>query len=344
MKVIIFIIFNFFISGILLKTVYNFLLKKNIIDIPNQRSLHTTPKVRGGGIAILLCYELFVLLFFLFGYITDVLFISQIAGGVILGTVGWIDDRNHVPVITRIFFHLLSAIILLFLFDCYTVINILGINYYVYGFGAVIFVFLTIWMINLYNFMDGIDGIAVSQLIMPSIFIIVILGLNHNYEVSLLSLIMIASSLFFYKYNWPPSKMFMGDVLSGFIGYYFASLTLYINNVLQLSIFIIPVLMSVFIYDATVTLFKRIIKKEKIWEAHNDHYYQEFAKVYGHKKVTIAVIIIDFILFIPAYVIFKFPKFDLYIALFTYIFLSAIIFLFKRKYLKDIKITGRHES
>jgi Fuc2NAc and GlcNAc transferase len=137
--------------------------------------------------------------------------------------------------------------------------------------------------------------------------------------------------------------MFMGDVLSGFIGYYFASLTLFINNELELSIFIIPVLLSVFIYDATVTLFKRIIRKEKIWQAHNDHIYQKFAKVYGHKKVTIAVIIINFILFIPAYVIFKFPEYDLYVASVTYLFLFITISSLDRKYLKDIDLKSRYK-
>ncbi|GAJ19638.1 unnamed protein product, partial [marine sediment metagenome] len=86
------------------------------------------------------------------------------------------------------------------------------------------------WLINLFNFMDGIDGIAISQAIIPSIFLVVFFGYNGHYEVLYLAIIMIISSMFFYKYNWAPSKMFMGDVLSGFLGYYFAVLTLYINN------------------------------------------------------------------------------------------------------------------
>jgi Fuc2NAc and GlcNAc transferase len=337
MKLIFIIILNLIFSWILLKLAYNFLLEKNIIDTPNQRSLHTTPKIRGGGIAILICYELFILLFFLFDYIAKELFISQIAGGVIIGTAGWLDDRNHVPVIVRFLCHFLSAIILSYLFNRLLSVNILGTDYNLSILGAVIFVLYVVWMINLYNFMDGIDGIAISQLIVPSIFIAVVSGLNHYNEAYLISIIIIASSIFFYKYNWPPSKMFMGDVLSGFIGYYFAALTIYLNNILKISIFIIPVLLSVFIYDATVTLIKRIVKKEKIWEAHNDHYYQKFAKVYGHKKVTVAVIIFNFILFLPAYIIFKFPKLDLYIAIITYIFISGIVYLLKRKYLKIYK-------
>jgi Fuc2NAc and GlcNAc transferase len=343
MKIIILILLNLTFSWLLLKLAYNFLLKNKIYDHPNQRSLHTSPKVRGGGIAILLCYELFILLFFLFDYIDKYLLISQIMGGIILGFVGWIDDRNHVPIGIRFLCHLLSAILLLFLFNWFPVVNIFGKDYYLYGFGVVIFILFAVWMINLYNFMDGIDGIAISELIVPSVFIAGIFGIYQHYEISLLSLVIIASSIFFYIYNWPPSKMFMGDVFSGFIGYYFASLTLYINNILQLSIFIIPVLLSVFIYDATITLSKRLLKKEKIWEAHNDHIYQEFAKKYGHRKVTIVIIIIDFSLFLPAFLIFRFPEFDLFIAILTYFFLSVSIFLFKRKYLKDIKINNRYE-
>jgi Fuc2NAc and GlcNAc transferase len=134
----------------------------------------------------------------------------------------------------------------------------------------------------------------------------------------------------------------MGDVFSGFIGFYFASITLYINNVLRMSVLIVPVLLSVFIYDATITLVKRILKKEKIWHPHSTHYYQKFAKKYGHKKVTVSVIIINIILFVPAYLIFIKPKFDLYIAFFTYLILFLSEFLLELKFLKDTPVKNRY--
>ena len=342
MKISILIILNFILSWMLLKWCYYFLLKNNIFDHPNQRSLHSIPKVRGGGIAILLCYEIFIFIFYLLGYLYWNFLIAQLAGGIILGMVGWIDDRNHVPVIVRFTCHFISAIILLFLFNWVSSIKILGAEYYIYFFGNIVFVFYAVWMINLFNFMDGIDGIAVSELIVPSVFIAIVFGINNHYELSLISVIIIASSIFFYKYNWPPSKMFMGDVFSGFIGFYFASITLYINNVLKMSVLIVPVLLSVFIYDATITLVRRILKKEKIWQPHSTHYYQKFAKKYGHKKVTVSVIVINIILFVPAYLIFIKPEFDLYIAFFTYLILFLSEFLLELKFLKDTPVKNRY--
>lgn len=342
MKLVLLIAFNVCFSYLFLAQTYNLLQKFNIFDHPNHRSLHSIPKLRGGGIAILLSYEIFVFICYILKYLSFELFMSQIIGGMLLGMVGWIDDRKHVPVIIRFACHFLSAISLLYLFNWLPVIKILGDQFFIYFFGTIIFCIYSVWMINLFNFMDGIDGIAVSELIVPSVFIAIVFGINNHYELSLISVVIIASSILFYKYNWPPSKMFMGDVFSGFIGFYFASITLYINNVIKMSVLIVPVLLSVFIYDATITLVRRLLKKEKIWQPHSTHYYQKFAKKYGHKKVTVLVIIINIILFVPAYLIFMKPEYDLYIAIITFFLVFLSEFLLELKFLKDTPVKNRY--
>ena len=335
-KLILLAVSNVVFSWFSLEFVYRYLKKKNIIDIPNKRSLHSEPKVRAGGIAILASYLLFIFLYSLFGYIGVYLLLSQFVGSLILGTTGWFDDRKGLPVWIRFSAHICSSVTMLFLFNGMPSIYIFDRQFHISLFGTVFMIFFSTWMINLYNFMDGIDGLAISQLIVPSIFLATFFGLNGYLEITYLTVIMILSSMCFYKYNWPPSRMFMGDVLSGFLGYYFAFLTLYINNVLHHSFFIVPLLMSVFIYDASFTLIKRIINKEKIWHAHSSHYYQQFAKVYGHKKVSIAIIIINILLYFPSFLLIKFPTFDVHITILTYLLLAVMILFLKRKLLKNV--------
>ncbi len=330
-----FIIVNLLFSFFLTKKVYLYLNRKNIIDVPNQRSLHIVPKVRGGGIAILLSYEIFILIMFSFNYLNKDIYYTQVLGGLLIGFVGWHDDKGDVPVLLRFVLQIVSAIVLLYFFNWFSQLNILGMQYNLLMTGNVIFALYTVWLINLYNFMDGIDGIAISQLIVPSIFIAVFFTLQGHLDVAVLAVIMVCSALPFYKYNWPSSKMFMGDVLSGFLGFYFASLTLYINNYLNLSFLLIPVLLAPFIFDATFTLIKRLLKREKVWRAHNSHYYQQFAKVYGHKTVTVGVIAINIFLYIPAYLILKYPEYDLFISLIVYFFIAILMYFLKGLYLSE---------
>jgi len=95
--------------------------------------------------------------------------------------------------------------------------------------------------------------------------------------------------------------------------------------------------MSVFIYDSTLTLFKRILNREKIWEAHSNHSYQKFAKIYGHKKVITAIIAVNFLLFIPGYLTLKFSEYDLYFCLLTYFTLGCVIFFLEKKYIMKLQ-------
>ncbi len=337
MKLLFLLFANGVFSWFSLKLLYSFLRKKKIFDLPNNRSLHGRPKVSAGGLAILISYSLFIFLFFIFDYISIRLMLSQLIGGFILGLVGWFDDIKSIPIVIRFPAHISVSIIALLFFNGFFSVNLLAGTVYLPIIGNVIMLLYISWLINLFNFMDGIDGIAISQTIIPSLFLAVFFGHGGHYEVLYLVIIMIISSIFFYKYNWAPSKMFMGDVLSGFLGYYFAILTLYNNNILKYSFFLIPILMAIFIFDATFTLIKRIFRREKIWIAHSSHYYQQFAKVYGHKKVSIVIIIINIFLFVPAFLVLKYQQYDLYITILTYSFLGLLIYFLKRKLLIERK-------
>ena len=332
---LLFIAANLGFSYLVLNYSYSYLKSKNFLDYPNKRSLHSIPKVRGGGIAIMISYELFMTLYYLSGSLSLPFFLSQISGGLILGTSGWLDDKRSIHAGPRFIAQVVSALAALYFLDSLSSITILGTSLNLTGLGNILFILYAVWMINLYNFMDGIDSIAVSQLIIPSVFLVFFFLIQGPGEMAMVPLLAISSSIFFYRYNWPPSKMFIGDVLSGFLGYYFAVFTLHLNNKTEVSIFLIPILMAVYIYDATVTLIKRSGRREKIWEAHSNHYYQKFAKKYGHKKVVLIVILADLLLFIPAYLTLKYPQYDLFICLITYAILGSSVHIIDHIYLKQ---------
>ncbi len=326
---------NFVTACLFMLLVYRLLKKKQVLDKPNDRSLHETPKLNGGGIAILAAYLVFMTVFLAYGYVSPGLYGTLLAGGVLLGVTGWFDDIRGLPVWLRLGVQFAAAVFLLLFFGGLTDINLLDRVWHIGIAGTMLAIPYTMWMINLYNFMDGIDGIALSQLILPSLFIGAAAFSTGSYGISFACISMVFSSVCFYRLNWPPSKMFMGDVLSGFLGFFFAALTVYLNNEGGFSVLLVPVLLSVFIFDATVTLLLRTVRGERIIEAHSRHIYQQFAKVYGHRPVTLSVMAINIALYAPALLIIHYPSFDLVITLAVYGVLALVLLILKRIFLKS---------
>jgi len=196
-------------------------------------------------------------------------------------------------------------------------------------------VFYVVSMINIYNFMDGIDGLAISEANTTLIFLLFFSLIKMDYTFTFLLLSLFIPLLFFYKYNWSPARMFIGDVLSGFLGFFFAMLTFYLWQKFKISFWLVPLLMMVFIFDSSLTLVKRLGRREKFWLAHNTHYYQRFAKKFGHKKVTKFIISLNFLLYGPALIIIFFPTYDFLVFAGTYIALFVFISLLEKRYLLE---------
>ena len=319
---ILLISFTFIFSFVLTYYVRRFALKNNIIDTPNERSSHSNPTPRGGGLAIVLSFYFAVMAFFFLGYIeTDIFY--ALLGISSIAIIGFIDDHQHVSARYRLLVHFFAAA-----WVCYWLGTIpwnLSEHWLVVGFIWCVTLFYLVWLLNLYNFMDGIDGIATIEAMTIILSVIILLLLDNNPLNIDIMMALFAALLGFIIWNWPPAKIFMGDVGSAFLGILMGSFSLITANDGSLDFSIWLILMAVFITDASYTLFIRLIRGEKIYEAHRSHSYQIMSRLYGHKRVTMAVLIVNCCWLLPlAYIGHNYEQFFVWLLIAAYLPLVLI--------------------
>jgi Fuc2NAc and GlcNAc transferase len=152
-----------------------------------------------------------------------------------------------------------------------------------------------VWTLNLCNFMDGIDGIAASEAVFISCAG-ALLGLvgGGSHEVGAVALVLALASGGFLCWNWPPAKVFLGDVGSGYLGYVVAVCALAAGRTNPVALWVWLILGGAFFVDATVTLIRRVLRGERVYEAHRSHAYQRLARRWrSHGKVTVALLIVN---------------------------------------------------
>ena len=166
---------------------------------------------------------------------------------------------------------------------------------------VILSILFLVWVINAYNFMDGIDGMASSGAIFSSFLIAITVSLSGNLtDIALLLFLLATIISAFLTFNWPPAKIFMGDAGSVFLGYIFGVLTLYtsINN--EVSFFTWMIAFSYFIADTSVTQFLRLILVKKWYLPHRSHAYQNIARITkSHLKPTFGVILYNIFWALP---------------------------------------------
>jgi Fuc2NAc and GlcNAc transferase len=269
--------------------VRRYALHRRVIDTPNDRSSHTIPTPRGGGAAIVGTMLLTGMFGAGMGWIAWAHFIPLALGMVAIAAVGWLDDTAGLRPVVRLAAQFSIAL--------WTVIMLHGLPAVRTGLGDVslgpvgyILAMLGImWSINLFNFMDGIDGLAGSQSCL--IFGIggVLLIAAGSTSLGVLSLLVAASSLGFLVWNWPPAKIFLGDVGSTAMGYMLAGLAIASENTRGVPLLVFAILGGVLIVDATVTLARRVSRGHHPAVAHRDHAYQRLSRAWqGHRPVSIA--------------------------------------------------------
>jgi Fuc2NAc and GlcNAc transferase len=286
------------ISGALTQVVRRRALASGMLDVPNSRSSHVHPTPRGGGVAIVTSALAGVALL----WRLDVLGLHVAAvlavGGALIAAIGFIDDRFSLPALPRFAVHLLASLLLAMLLYLDGPTTSAALLWSSAALAAT--VVATAWSINLFNFMDGIDGLAASQAVfVSSASAVLCLFLVGSNSVPLL-FITAGACLGFLALNWPPAKIFMGDVGSGFLGFWLAALAivLYTNDSLGLPTSI--VLNSVFIADATATLLKRMLSGKKWYEAHRSHAYQHLARRWSsHARVTLLLWLVNIFVVLP---------------------------------------------
>ncbi|MCE5362879.1 MraY family glycosyltransferase [Pseudomonas anguilliseptica] len=286
----------FLVTGLLRR----YALSRSLIDIPNSRSSHSVPTPRGGGVAIVVCFLSVLVLLFYLEYLDLGLFVALLGAGLGVAILGFLDDHGHIAARWRLLGHFISAGWILCFIKGLPPVLILGSSYDLMWFGYVVAAFYIVWMLNLYNFMDGIDGIASVEAISVCVGIAFIYYCSGHPEHVVVPLVLAAAVGGFLIWNFPPAKIFMGDAGSGFLGVTLACLSLYSGWLSAAFMWSWLILLGVFVVDATWTLFCRLFRGEALYEAHRSHAYQIASRRYGrHLPVTIAVFLINVLWLTP---------------------------------------------
>lgn len=261
-----------------------------IIDVPNARSNHKKSTPTAGGVAIVLTISGFMLFYKLLR--PDISILPFLASLWIIASVSLVDDLRNLPILPRVIFQSISILTLLY--------------YYVPGH---VYLFVPFFFfINFYNFMDGIDGSAVSEAahISASFFIISLVVPDLPEEMKKLSLVMLGASLGFAKFNWHPARIFLGDVGSISLGLICGWLLITLaKKGLYVAAIIIPMF---YLADSSLTILKRLLQKKKIWEAHSEHFFQKAArKGHSHSRITKKIIACNLVLLALSIVSITYP-------------------------------------
>ncbi|MEZ1315602.1 glycosyltransferase family 4 protein [Pseudomonas fluorescens] len=294
------IIAIFLLSLVLTGVLRRYALSRSIIDIPNSRSSHTLPTPRGGGVAIVLSF-LLALLVGPFTQLVDLSPIIAIVGsGALIAVIGFIDDHGHIPARWRLLGHFLAAAWSMYWLQGLPPIDILGLSINLHWFGYILGAVFLVWMLNLYNFMDGIDGLAGAEAVQVCLGAC-LLYICSDYEGLVWQPLMLASAAFgFLVWNLPPAKIFMGDAGSGFLGIVLGILAIQAGWSHPNLLWAWLILLGVFIVDASFTLVRRLIRGEKVYEAHRSHAYQFASRLVGrHAPVTLTVSVINLAWLLP---------------------------------------------
>ena len=284
----------FLISFLLTYFIKNYMIKKSLVAVVNERSSHTVPTPHGGGIALAITW--FIGLFYLYfiGEISSNLFYALLFGAVI-SIVSFFDDIYELSPKIRLMVQAIVAIGgLCFLggfetltFGIFDIQNPIFTNIFAF--------FMIIWFINLYNFLDGINGYAGSEAVFLSLAGFILFSGNHF-------LVLAVAVLGFLYWNWNNAKIFMGDVGSTLLGYNIAIFTIYYANEESTNFWIWIILFGAYWFDATLTLIRRKLNKEKLSLAHKKHAYQRLTQSgWSHYKVTNYSIGLNMILFFIVY-------------------------------------------
>lgn len=275
---------SWWLLGLLIKV----LISKEIVDRPNERTLHQGVIPRGGGLIIVA------------GLLLGLVFITISSGKTLFygalallmlawACLSWFDDKYDLSPRFRLLIQLSLALITVFTFGW--VDQILGVD--LAWFGPLLSFVGLLWMANLYNFMDGMDGLAGSQSVIASITLSFWFYISGASFLAGLCLLVGACSYGFLLRNWSPAQVFMGDVGSITLGAFFGTLIIIGVSRYDLPVLSFISLFAVFIVDATITICMRAWRREKIWLPHRKHFYQRLANAgYEHSKIVIAAIVL----------------------------------------------------
>lgn len=293
-------------------------IRSAMLDIPNHRSSHTIPTPRGGGLAVVVSFGLGLVALTLSGSVGQRECAAFILAGGIVAAVGWRDDRAGLPAAIKFCGQTVAVLLAMLLLT-----TGVTIDWWVWP----ISILGLLWAINLFNFMDGIDGFAISE----AMFFALGGALVSTAQGTDMSLALAAACAGFALFNWPPARIFMGDVCSGFLGLVLGLIAWRAVCVGGSSIVPWLLLGGAFIVDATYTLLCRILTRQKWLEPHRSHAYQIASRRLGsHRAVTLCLNAINLFCLLPlAWLAVRWPGIDVYLVAFAYLPLLAVQYFLK---------------
>jgi Fuc2NAc and GlcNAc transferase len=283
---------------------------RRLLDVPNDRSSHSQPTPRGGGLAVTVAHLCGLLLASSLGLVDLSLTIALGVGGIAVAVIGFLDDHGHVSASLRLALHMLALVWAILWLGMLPPVD--------FGWGAVnlgwvgtaLLVLYLAWFLNLFNFMDGIDGIAGAQALCMSLTGAALAYQTAGGEHAALPMVLLAAATAgFLIWNWPPARIFMGDVGSGYLGFALGVLALWTVAEGWLTPWVWLILGGAFLADATVTLFVRAKARVPLVDAHRSHAYQRLSRHWGaHRRVTLAYIAVNLLWLAPwAFVATRWP-------------------------------------
>tara|TARA_R110000868_G_scaffold218576_1_gene468914 strand:+ start:63067 stop:64044 length:978 start_codon:yes stop_codon:yes gene_type:complete len=268
-------------------------INKGLYDQVTKRSSHKQPTPRGGGYSFVNVISIFALIWLNIGEPSAHLsFLNTLfLGGIFISYLGWLDDNHNINPLLRLSCHIAMVSI------CTFMLPVLSGGLIPFWIEKVLIVLAWVWFLNLYNFMDGIDGIAATQAAILAFMLSILLP-----EIKPIMLVIIGCMVGFLRFNWHPARIFMGDVGSTYLGFVLGGLFIYnlqFNFVGEIWVGLI--ITSVFVVDATFTLIKRAFNGKKPWQAHKEHFYQRAVLVgMSHEDVVKRVIVLNLLFMIFA--------------------------------------------
>ena len=278
------------LSWLLIGRTRSALLRHQLLDHPNERSSHTQATPRGAGLGILAALlPAWLALSMLIpppGEAGDLLRWLIPASALVLAAVSFIDDLRGLSQLIRLFVQAIVVIAVVPFLSGPVFQGLLGPI-----FDTALTVFVWLWFINLFNFMDGIDGIAAVETIGIGIGIYAIGGVFMPIAAGHGQALTVAAAVAgFLWWNWQPARIFLGDVGSVPLGFLLGWLLLTLSASGQWPAALI--LPGYFLADATVTLIRRFVRHERVWQAHREHYYQQaVARGLSHRRVVVIVLL-----------------------------------------------------
>ena len=265
-----------------------------VMDIPNERSSHSRPVPKSGGIAVVLVFLVGTMAIYFYARVAridDWQLVSFISCGVLVAAVSFVDDITQSSFFAKAVAQAVCTGLVLA-----SGLVIKNLNLPILGdvpLGGVGYVLTFLWIVgltNAYNFMDGLDGLAAGVAVVAGAFLVAIAFSQNSLFVYLTTYTLIAGVAGFLVFNFPPARIFMGDVGSAFLGFTFATLAVIGASLDRghLSFYVVPLLLFQFIFDTIFTFVRRLIRGERVHQAHRSHLYQLLNRMgFSHLQISL---------------------------------------------------------